>query len=219
MKHLMKGFAIMYSSDLFQYNKKGTGVIIICRNRFLFAISNQEFWIKSRLNWEVTFTNTGGKVEVNETIIEATKREVMEELGCNVQLLSSNLTMYSNLDQMNLVNYKVADNLAPILVYNSDRRKISVSVFIGKINMEPHPKNEVPALLLLPPSFLNGGRLNVLIRRGAILKEQVEVKIPRNTILRPFGSAKILAHYLGRFLALETIRNIKYLDRSRIYHP
>ncbi|MFX0095003.1 MAG: NUDIX domain-containing protein [Candidatus Hodarchaeota archaeon] len=192
----------MYASDLFEYKQKGNGVILIWRNRFVFAIGKDQYWDKTTDPWTITYTNTGGHVESQETVIEATRREVKEELGCNVEILPSEQTLYCSLEDRKFTKQKLNDTIPPLLIYNSAIIKMSVSVFFARILVEPKPHLEVPALLLLPPSLIGGGQLSELLNNGALLKEQVESSIPRSANLHPFGSAELLAVYYEKFNAI-----------------
>lgn len=191
----------MYSSALFQYEQKGNGVILIWNKKFLFAVGKEAYWDKTTSLWTITYTNIGGHVESRESMLEATKREVMEEIGCSVEFLSSDITLFCYLEDPKLANYKLEDKIAPILVYNSSRMKMSVSVYLGYVQTEPFPKQEVPAILLLPSSLLSGGHVNELEKSGALLKEQIKGIIPRSAILKPFGSAEVLANNFDKFIA------------------
>ena len=199
----------LYSSDLFRYDQKGNGVILIWEKRFLFVVGKEEYWEKTSIPWVITYTNTGGHVEPNETVMEATRREVMEELGCHVELLASDQSLYCDLEECNLISHELEDEISPILIYNSTTIKMSVSVYLGRIHTEPRPHQEVPALLFLPPSLLSGGQLTGLIKAGAILKEQVEGLIPRHAILKPFGSASLLAHNYHEFIRTKKKRDTR----------
>jgi len=173
----------------------------------LFGVGKKAYWDKTTSPWTITYTNIGGHVESNESIIEATKREVLEEIGCSVELFSSDQTLYCDLEEPKLNSYELEDKIAPILVYNSRRMKMSVSVYLGCIQTEPNPQQEVPAILLLPHSLLGGGQLSGLLKSGAILKEQIEGFIPRFAILRPFGSAELLTNNYDKFIALKKFKS------------
>lgn len=63
----------------------GVGVIIIDGNKILLGLRNSDKEkADSDLNGEGTWTMPGGKLEMNETIIEAGIREVKEETDLNV---------------------------------------------------------------------------------------------------------------------------------------
>jgi len=45
----------------------------------------------------------------------------------------------------------------------------------------------------MPPSPIQGGLCSELVQSGCIIKEQVGEQIPRDALLRPWGSADLLA--------------------------
>ena len=60
--------------------KNVVAAVITCRNRFFIAQRNR--YKDFRFKWEFP----GGKVEANETLEEALKREIMEELGVGIEI-------------------------------------------------------------------------------------------------------------------------------------
>ena len=140
-------------------------------------------------------------------MIEATKREVLEEIGCEVELLPSKRTLFCELENPVFKEYELHEKIPPLLIYNSDTMEMSVCVYMAKIRGEPEPKQEVPALLLLDMSLLKGGISNELITNGGTLKTQQFVNIPVNTMFIPFGSVELLANHYEKF------NNIADFDR------
>jgi 8-oxo-dGTP pyrophosphatase MutT (NUDIX family) len=187
------------SSDLLKFDFKGNGVILIWENRFVFAIGKESYWDKSSEPWKITFTNVGGKVEAGETMLVATKREVLEELGCNVRIFPSERTLCCDLENPIFTEYELEDEVPPILIYNSEAMKMSVCVYKARINDEPEPHQEVPALLFLNPSSIKGGELTELVLKGCTIKSQSFIDIPENVSFIPFGSAELMAKYYDKF--------------------
>ena len=198
----------MYSSDLMKYETKGTGVIIVWEGKFLFVVGKKEYWNTTKSPIEITYTNTGGHVDPGETVLDATKREVREELGCDINLLSSSTSFYCELGSSKIDKYHLEDEIAPIIMYNSSEMKMSVCVYLAYISQKPCPSAEVPAILLLPVAFLGGGHLSELLHQGVILIEQKEGIIPKNSYFRPFGSAQILADHWDRFSKIKDFMNL-----------
>ena len=190
----------MYASELLEHNQKGNGVILQWEKRFVFAIGKERFWDKTTTPWAITFTNIGGKVELGESMLDATKREVFEETGCKVELLPAPQTLYCTLEDREFIQYHLEDKCPPILIYNTTG--LSVCVYLARTVTIPIPQHEVPALLLLPPSSLHGGPLEHLLQSGSILKEQMPGTILRIATLRPWGSAALLATDFDRFDAI-----------------
>ena len=185
--------------DLLKYPQKGNGVILKLNNRLIVVVGKESYWDKITKPWTITYTNTGGHVEANETIEESTKREVQEELGCEVTLLTSDITYYCDLEDPILTKIPIEDKLAPILVYNSSEIQMSVCVYLAEIVSDPFPQQEVPAIMYIPLYLLEGGRLRTMLKKGSLIKEQKIDFIPRDAIMRPFGSISIIAENIDYF--------------------
>ncbi|MHA1975395.1 MAG: NUDIX hydrolase [Candidatus Hodarchaeales archaeon] len=197
---------MLIAEELLQYKRRGNGALIRWNDFFLFVVGNEKYWENAEGQWTITYTNTGGKVEWNESIIEATKREVLEEIGCEVNLISSKRTIVCELENPKIVFHDLNDELCPILIYNSREFKMSVCIYLGRIDTTPNPRMEVPALVFLPSSQIQGGNLSSLLDAGARIIIQENREIPKNVILKPFGSADLLVKYWKEFLFLESFR-------------
>ena len=147
-------------------------------------------------------------MEVGETIEEATKREVQEELGCEVILFSSATTYYCELENPSLKEVTIDDKLAPVLIYNSSEIQMSVCVYLAEIISDPFPQQEVPAIMYIPLTLLEGGQLKSLLEKGCLIKEQKENFIPRDAIMQPFGSISIIAENLDYFRKLSFFQRL-----------
>lgn len=196
----------MFTEDLLLYESQGNGVFIRWNGSFLFALGNEKYWKMTDTHWIITYTNTGGHVESNETIVEATKREVLEEIGCEINLLSSKRTMKCSLEVPGISYHELDDEICPILIYDSETLKMSSCIYLGSIRSNPTPNMEVPALVFLPPPLIQGGALTSLLNAGARLITQDEREIPKNTFLKPFGSVELLVNYWDDFLSLESFK-------------
>jgi 8-oxo-dGTP pyrophosphatase MutT (NUDIX family) len=163
----------------------------------VFALGKEEYWNKTTLPWTITYTNIGGMVEPGESMLAATKREAFEESGCKVKIIPAPQTLHCILEERIYTSYQLKDEYPPILIYNTTN--LSVCVYVAKCNTPPTPQREVPALLFLPPSILQGGLLRDILQAGGILKEQIKESIPQNVNLHPWGSADLLASDFNRF--------------------
>jgi hypothetical protein len=198
----------MHVSDLLKYQQEGNGVILRWDNLFVFAVGKEDYWNKTKEPWIITYTNTGGYLEIGETRVEATKREVKEELGCDVELLPSDQTLYCDLEDPHFVSYTLDDVFTPLLIYNSHVMELSVCVYLAQISSSPFPQREVPAILFLPPKLLHGGQLGDLLIHGCMIREQVKGYIPRSAIMKPFGSAKLLLNNWDKFMNTPSFRTL-----------
>ena len=194
--------------ELLKYPQKGTGVILKMDSHLLVVVGKEIYWDKTTKPWTITYTNTGGHVEVGETIEEATKREVQEELDCDVTFFTSETTYYCELENPKLKRIPVKDKLAPVLVYNSSEIQMSVCVYLAEIISEPFPHQEVPAIMYIPLSLLKGGQLKTMLNRGCLIKEQKTNFLSRDAIMKPFGSINIIAANLDYFKKLPFFRSL-----------
>ncbi len=199
----------MLVSELLKYPHLGNGLILKYKDRFIFTIGKEDYWRIVEGSYIITYTDTGGHVEEGETIIDSARREVKEELGCEVDLYSSLQTLYCSLETPKIKICALKDKIAPILVYNSHEMKMSVCVYLGYISSQPNPQREVPAILLLPSKLIHGGPLDQLIANGATIHEQIENYIPRDAFMTPFGSARLLADHWEIFIQQSSFK--KYL--------
>ena len=190
----------MYTVDLLKHPHHGNGIILQWQNRFVFAVGKEQYWDKTTVPWTITYTNIGGRVEPGESMLAATKREALEESGCKIEIVPALQTLYCTLEERQFTLYYLEDEYPPILIYNTT--KLSVCVYVAKSSIVPTPQREVPALLFLPPSGLQGGLLGDILQAGGLLKEQIKGSIPRTAALRPWGSADLLASDFPRFRAI-----------------
>lgn len=190
----------MHAADLLAHPQQGNGIILQWQTRFVFAVGKETYWNKVTVPWTITYTNIGGTVEPGESMLVATKREALEESGCKIEIIPALQTLYCTLEERQFTAYRLDDEYPPILIYNTT--KLSVCVFIARCSSVPTPQQEVPALIFLPPSTIKGGLLGDIVHAGGILKEQIPRSIPRTAILRPWGSADLLATDLYRFQAI-----------------
>ena len=180
----------MYCEDLLQHDQKGTGILLMWKKKFVFAVSKRSFWDRTGLPWTIPYTNVGGTVEPGERVIDAARREALEEMNCEVELLPSPETLACFLGGPPVTHHQLDDECPPLLIYNTPG--LSVCVYCARTTSAPVPCREVPALLLLPPSRVGGGLLHELLESGKI-REQVTGSIPRNAVASPWGSADLLS--------------------------
>lgn len=184
----------------------GTGFIPSKYDDWWFAIGNKKYWKKSENRVDmISFTAIGGHVEENESFLEATLREIKEETGSEALLDESQETYYvkAQLIEQEIFEFKInslekvniSDDPKPWIVYTLDRESdiLGVVVYRGELKAIIHPSAEVPALIKLTPELLLKcpSSLQKLLELGAKIKEQGD-PIPRNAILYPFGSIKIV---------------------------
>jgi 8-oxo-dGTP pyrophosphatase MutT (NUDIX family) len=193
--------------EFLHHDKWGTGVLLQWNKDFLFVLAKERYWKKDGEFWEISYTNTGGHVEINEGIIEATKREVLEELGCECTLITSTQTVVCELEDPKPQIYNFEEKISPFLIYNSRRMQLSVCVYLGILESSPFPHMEVPGIVLLPRKLIQGGKLSSLLSSGAQIIHQNDRKIPTNSYLIPFGSTELLVNFWNDFMLLDSFRH------------
>ncbi|MHA2366365.1 MAG: hypothetical protein ACXAC7_20580, partial [Candidatus Hodarchaeales archaeon] len=155
-----------------------------------------------------------GHVASKESFIEATTREVREETGSGIEIITNQENFYVEaviqdhtrwkFSILNSQKIKIIEEPKPWIIYrakiNSDH--LGVVVYRGRFLSQPKPSAEVPALIKLPPRLLTQcpKSLKYLQSIGAELLEQNQYIIHREAVLYPFGSAEIIKTGIVSFL-------------------
>ncbi|MBI2464596.1 NUDIX domain-containing protein [Candidatus Shapirobacteria bacterium] len=184
----------------------GIGLIVTHENRYLFTIGHERFWTLSIDPPEVTYSACGGHREFGESFPQCAQREGSEELGIEVELIPSPETVFYRFRTDDTEKVGIRDTCAPWLIYDMPVRRnfgYSVCVYPARLSSTPFPSREVPALLYLTPQQVVDTidrPLDEFLRSGAEIVEQRPV--PRNAIIKPFGTARILKGYTSNQLPL-----------------
>jgi len=180
-----------------KYFKQGVGLIIKHADRYLFAIGKESFWQQDNQQQVITYTAVGGTRELSESFLDCAYREAKEELGVDVEIFGCRKSIFYDFETKKKKKLILRETKAPWLVYSmplTDKQGLAVCVYLAQLkNNSPRPSMEVPALILLTPGqVINCGSqtLSTLLNEGAEISEQRE--IPRNAIIKPFGTAEIL---------------------------
>ncbi|MFX1298213.1 MAG: NUDIX domain-containing protein [Promethearchaeota archaeon] len=172
----------------------GNGLIVRYKKKFLFAVGKEKFWRNKEGLLVITYTAVGGNLEREETFVESALREAREELGVEVTIKSAINTLFFDFETKEKKFVKLNETINPAIIYNKilpGNDKLAVCTFIAYLKNVPKPSMEVPALLLLKEEQLFEDKsLRTLLEEGAEILEQRP--IPRNAIMRPFGTAMIL---------------------------
>lgn len=176
--------------------KQGTGLIIRHTERYLFAIGKENFWQQNNQQLIITYSAVGGTREQDESFLECAYREAKEELGVHVKIFGRKKSIFYDFGTKKKEIVALEEKEAPWLVYSMprDRQGLAVCVYLAKLKKDsPNPSMEIPALILLTPVQViacGSQTLSTLLKDGAEIFEQRE--IPRNAIIKPFGTAEIL---------------------------
>ena len=160
---------------------EGAAVLVLRDEKLLFVINKKEYWKKRDSRWVISFTNVGGRKEKGENILQTARRECKEEIGILPHILSSNRTFHIDL------NYKVKEikpsmRPRPFSIYLLKHKGkpgmpcakkyfiAKVYVFLAKINKNPKPSSEIPAIIWLDwdmvmQSSKGGLKLRELLRK------------------------------------------------------
>lgn len=188
----------------------GTGIIIPFKDKYVFAIGNEKFWKKDGSNLIITYTAVGGNLERGESFLDSARREAKEEIGVEIELVSSPNTLIFNLDNMKRRIAKSKDRVRPVIVYNktlSSKERLYVYVYLSNpLKATPRSYMEVPSLLLLHKYQMiakEDKKLEDLLSEGGEIVERRS--IPRDAILKPFGSAEVLKQLDANEISLLSI--------------
>lgn len=183
----------------------GVSSIIKSNDKLLFTLSKKAYWRQNNDTTEISFSCAGGKVENGETIVEALKREAMEEICCDIQPIHSKITYYIDLEK-NKNEIKNLEKPSPIVVFEEKYPGIPGNfnakgnwfslIFIFKSNIlgQPRPSREIPGLLYIDVNLLQKTPQKVSLKfiedNGGKL---VGNEIPSNAIFFPiFTPSKLL---------------------------
>lgn len=187
--------------------------------RLIFLAQEKDDWINEEGIIHIPFGGIGGKVEVNETPLNALIREIAEETigelkvepATNNIIFCDNLgnSLPSQLDFNGLINKRFPDDIKPQLIianiYNDTNypkfRPSLVGVYRTTVRENIYPAGENPYLLYLHyPSLIHGYKqgcnLNEISQQKGkiILNPNLKKQLPSLPVrFFPIGDARVLA--------------------------
>jgi 8-oxo-dGTP pyrophosphatase MutT (NUDIX family) len=198
-KYLLEDFLNDPNSDV------GTGLLITRGHGFCFTLKQPHRWGKTPEGIILLpFGGIGGKLEKNELPSHSLHREAKEEVGSDVEIISSNgetiLISNEKIEKIYL-STKLEREPLPWIIYKSPKaepgRKPFTNVLIyGGIFLSNQifPLDD-PAILEIGPELLieiaeKPTSLKEFCQKGGRMISRIE--IPSNGILKPIGTAKAL---------------------------
>jgi 8-oxo-dGTP pyrophosphatase MutT (NUDIX family) len=126
-----------------------TGVIVFVDDRLVLTLNGD--WLPDDLGdgtW-LRVGGVGGGCEPGETLVDCALREAQEELSVPVELVSSPVTYAAD----GTARLRVPGS-GGVVPFAADRRgQVSGAVFLGRIDADPRPGDDVEALLLIAPAY------------------------------------------------------------------
>jgi len=201
--------------DLIPYDsEKGAGLLIKVGPHYIFQVSGEKHSVS---DGERFFSGIGGHVEVGESFVDAALREAIEEIGTEVELLSSEKTYYLK-HTGQIIGLSLDEEITPLMIYEMVHPKgtpkegklyyivIFIAEFKGDIG-ELDPQ-EVSAILGLKKEQImeyvdKMVSIEKILEQGGVV---IRGKISAGTILFPLGTAAAFGKLL-RFLKNENNLN------------
>ena len=177
----------------------GSSAVLKQDDQFVFEIQKSSKWIRHRDGQlSIGMGCIGGGIEGSETPLEALKREVSEEIGCEVDLKSGSIP-FSVIPGIEVVKFEAPDlSDGCHFVWEGDEPGFipggKVAVYVGCPVGDIRP-DDLPAVILVDSSLffeIGKERLTIeeVIDRGGRLIEKES--IPRSAHLFPVGTAELL---------------------------
>ena len=174
--------------DLQKYVPNGrvsTGLITCHQGMLVWAVGQEKYWRHQDSTTIIPLIGIGGGQESGESLQETITRECLEEANAEIELCSSDKTLWISADthQVHMLAQNYPDEPMPVLIWESRVTLRTASglpyeidyinaVYSGALRGIPSPGSEIPGLLSLPVElFLRLHRkalaLEVLLSSGA----------------------------------------------------
>jgi 8-oxo-dGTP pyrophosphatase MutT (NUDIX family) len=125
-----------------------TGIVVFVGDRLVLTLNTDGLPAELDGGDWLRVGGVGGGCEPAETLVDCALREAQEELSGRVALVSSPVTYAA--DGSARLRHPGSKGIVP---FAADRAgDVSGAVFLGRLEGEPSPGDDVEALLLLPPA-------------------------------------------------------------------
>lgn len=184
----------------------GVGLAIQYKGRYLFFLAGSRHSCSSG---EIFYAGIGGHLEEGENFLECAHREAKEEIGVDIEILSSDATYHISENRICKLNIK--DYPRPLAIYEMVHPKgtpragqiYHILIYNARLIDKPTEliRDEVQGLIALTKkqvilSLERKPALHELKEEGALVVLGAE-SISDDTLLYPIGTAKALAHILS----------------------
>lgn len=179
--------------DLKEYAPHGrvsTGLLVYYEGLTVWGLSRQRYWTKTEDGTVTGLIGIGGGQEPGESLIQAVKREALEEAGADIKVHGRTPTVWAYEDgrseTRDLLPLLDVGEPSPILIWQMDipwiddygepwKMQYVTAVYLAEFLAEPKPMAENPGLVFLSEaqllSLLDGPRLiSEMVSEGARLK-------------------------------------------------
>lgn len=195
------------------------GVVVLVEGRLVATLNRDHLPSGHERGW-LRVGGVGGGQEPGETIDACAAREAREELGTQVELLSSPLTYLVTEDGRE--ETIAAESPAPLLLTRTVRpdpapfapglpagRELYGAIFLGRPARTPMPSDDVAALVLLRPEdwpLVEGEpTIEELVEAGVELVERDPLSRETRVWVHPEEAWKLIAELLSRHAELEPL--------------
>lgn len=178
------------------------GCILRTGNRYVLEIQKPEKWNHNALGSLVLgVACIGGGLESGETVIEAVQRESIEEVGCTVDLRSSEQTIDVTPADVRTRSDLLFDGIRPAMICELSQEGFipgkKVVVFLGSTDEYPKP-GDLPAIIVTEPQRifeLGNGNLTVAQLRESGAEIRSNVDLPQDAGLRLSGILEFVCEH------------------------
>lgn len=180
----------------------GSEVVVEHARKVVCVLRKPRYWRRELGRAVIPFTGPGGGMLSGETLADCARREVLEEIGCPVDLASARVTYYMHHDGR-ITALELADDPAPTALFEGTPRardQVLVSaLYLGRLVAgTPKPRSEVPGIVGIPLARLiravGGDRLSADQVR---LTLQEGFTVPPAAVLEPVGGVRRYAGLLA----------------------
>lgn len=185
-----------------------TALVTLTDNWFCFIIQPEDRWWKKD-NWDtlIPIWWVWWKLEKWETLEECLKREALEEIGVNIEILEVwKQFLVIDPNQIVFESNNTENNVTPLFVYRNPRSEkwrkpfTNVFVYLAKLNVKEIKLIDNPAIIELEENILQQIISQEITIEQALhqwWKVKSKINLPQNWILLPLPTVKWIIKFLS----------------------